>query len=83
MNNNSSFQILNTSEKAMRLVHEPEGFEFILEPKEEVVIEFDGVENGVALRYSTENAICIIGILPEKSLYRVFHNGFDVFKDYI
>jgi hypothetical protein len=79
----TSFEIINSSNNEMHLIHEPEGFEFILNPNDEVIIEVDSSEETVSLRHSVENGICVIGILPNKSLYSVLHNGVDVFKKYL
>ena len=79
----TSFVIINSSNNEMHLIHELEGFEFILRPKEEVIIEVSSSEESIYLRHSIENGICEIGILPNNSHYRVLHNGIDVFKEYL
>lgn len=44
----SSIEIINGSDKEMGIIHEPEGFEFMLPPNEVIKIEFDAVENSLA-----------------------------------
>ncbi|RBL89587.1 hypothetical protein [Chitinophaga flava] len=75
-----SFTILNQSEKDMYIIHEPEAFEFLLPPGEEVVVEMKPCKRGVALGQSIYNGHCVTAILDANSLYNVYYKGKDVFK---
>ena len=79
----SSFQIENISTTELLIIHEPEGFEFQLPPNESVTVECDPVPDGVVLRYGIDQGMAVIGIMPERSYYRVVYKGQDVFAEFL
>lgn len=79
----TSFVLHNTSETNMIIVHEPECFEFILKPGEEVSIITECCENSVELRYSINGENIVVAILDDRSRYMVIQNGVDVFGEFM
>ena len=77
----TSFKILNSTDKSMRIIHEPECVEFELPVNKEIEILVENVESAIVLRYSLENGAISVAILDDKSYYRVIQKGIDVFED--
>jgi len=79
----SSFDILNSSEKELIIIHEPECFEFYLQPNDEVTIVFNSSLDAILLRHSIDGDKIVVSIIDDKSPYRVIHNGIDIFEKYM
>ena len=77
----SSFNIKNSSEKGLIIIHEPECFEFYLQPNDEVTIAFNSSLDSVLLRHSIDDNKIVVSIIDDKSSYRVIHHGVDIFEN--
>ncbi|TKC60279.1 hypothetical protein FBD94_15345 [Pedobacter hiemivivus] len=83
MEQKTSFKIFNNSNSDLELIHEPESFIFNLPINEEVIVEMDSCRESIQLKMSVDNGKAVIAILDENSLYRISHNGEDIFEKYL
>ena len=67
----------------MDIIHEPECFEFKLSINEEITLATNPCKESVQLRVGIEQGKVLISIIPHKSLYAVYHQGGDVFKEFL
>lgn len=79
----TTFQILNQFTWDIHIIHEPEGFEFILPPGEEVSIQVESILDTICLTCALEGTEYILNVKNEKSLYKVYHKGVDVFSQFM
>jgi hypothetical protein len=79
----TTFTIINSTGLEMDICHEPECFEFQLPKNEEVMIQVPSRKETVALRVSIENGKVYICVIDDYNFYKVFHNGVDVFEEFM
>jgi len=80
----TTFQIKNTFDSNLSVIHELEGFEFHLPPNEEITIEVESKDGvSILLNIGLANGENVIGIIPELSHYAVYYKGVNVFKEYL
>lgn len=80
MSERTSFVITNWTEKDMCIQQEPEGFEFMVPPGENITIETSSGLESVKLRHSIDAEGLTIGVINDNNDYRILYKGKDVFE---
>ena len=83
INETNTISIVNNSGLDMDIIHEPECFEFKLPVNEEVTIETIPCKESLQLKIGIDEGKIFISIIPDRSLYAVYHQGVNVFKEFL
>jgi hypothetical protein len=81
----TTFQIWNSSELELDVVHEPEAVEFALPKNEELTVAVNSGEDTVTLSVSIDkkSGKIRIGVWSEKSSYDIIYKDKNVFDEYL